>query len=724
MAKLMKHLVVLFLCALLLCTAAPVADASRGITVQLKASEQAGAADAGGVHLYDASYALVIGNDAYNNGWPRLSNAVKDAKLVAQALQQKGFQVLLKTNLDSSALKREFEKFFVLKGANPKARLFVWFAGHGHTIGNEGFLVPVDAPRPNSAEALFKLKSLSLRRFGEYVRLAKSKHAFTIFDACFAGTVFRAQRSMPPAAITRATTLPVRQFLSSGDANQTVSDDGRFRKLFFRALNGEERGDANGDGYLTASELGMYLTDRVTNLTNARQTPRYGKLNDENYDRGDFVFVLPGNAMGPSVTASPALSMAGRPRAPIVAPRYALTINTTPADARIRILNIGPRYQAGMQLESGRYHLSVSRSGYKTRDEWIVIKGKDLTHAMTLEPSIDAAVQRKADRYLIAAEDALARKDYAVAVKQIEQVKALHIPFPVEYHYHLAEALLQTGEFKAARASAETYLDKTDRKAEFYRKAIRLQSRADMMEEEFAARAAAEEKKKREQAELLDNLGIQFVDIPSGIFQMGSDDGDSDEKPVHTVHISSFRMSKYEITQSQWESVMGGNPSEIKGANRPVENVSWDDIQPFIRKLNSQTSQRFRLPTEAEWEYAARAGSSSKWSWGDNEGSAGSYAWHGSNSGNQSHPVGQKQPNGFGLYDMHGNVWEWVQDCYHDSYNGAPSNGSAWTSGDCSLRVVRGGSWHLNPDFMRSALRHRYSAVPRSYTHGFRLVQD
>ena len=151
--------------------------------------------------------------------------------------------------------------------------------------------MPADAPRPERA-ARFKLKALPLRSFGTYVRQAEAKHAYAVFDACFAGTVFDSQRALPPVAITRATTLPVRQFLTSGDAGQTVSDDGTFRELFIRALRGEERADANGDGYVTASEIGLFLGARVTNLTRARQTPRYGKLRDKGYDRGDFVFAV------------------------------------------------------------------------------------------------------------------------------------------------------------------------------------------------------------------------------------------------------------------------------------------------------------------------------------------------------------------------------------------------------------------------------------------------
>ena len=259
------------------------AVAGRGLTVELKASEAANAAVAEQVELYGASHALVIGIDDYTNGWPRLSNAVADARAVAEELRRKGFGVTLEIDLKASELEQAFKIFFIEKGSDPNARLFVWFAGHGHTEGGEGFLIPADAPRPD-AGVRFKFKALPMRRFGEYVRLAESKHAFAIFDSCFSGTVFDGARALPPAAVTRATTLPVRQFLTSGDAGQTVSDDGTFRKLFIRALRGEERADANGDGYVTASEMGLFLTDRVTNLTRSKQTPRYGKLRDKDWD--------------------------------------------------------------------------------------------------------------------------------------------------------------------------------------------------------------------------------------------------------------------------------------------------------------------------------------------------------------------------------------------------------------------------------------------------------
>lgn len=188
----------------------------RAIKVKVRESERPNAPVVAEVDLYSRSHALVIGIDGYTDkAWPRLSGAVHDAELVADVLREKGFDVSFRTNLNSRELKQAFEEFFIFKGEDPQARFFVWFAGHGHTLDGEGFLIPADAPGPD-AGAKFKFKALSMRRFGEYVRLAKSKHTLAVFDSCSSGTIFDTQRTTPPPAVTRATTLPVRQFLSSG----------------------------------------------------------------------------------------------------------------------------------------------------------------------------------------------------------------------------------------------------------------------------------------------------------------------------------------------------------------------------------------------------------------------------------------------------------------------------------------------------------------------------
>ncbi len=197
-------------------------------------------------------------------------------------------------------------------------------------------------------------------------------------------------------------------------------------------------------------------------------------------------------------------------------------------------------------------------------------------------------------------------------------------------------------------------------------------------------------------------MGMEMVHVPAGSFMMGGGTDDY-EKPVHQVTIGEgFYMGRYEVTQGQWQAVMGNNPSNFKGDNLPVEQVSWNDVQEFLYKLNKRGDGfTYRLPTEAEWEYACRAGTT-----GDYAGPINLMGWYRSNSGGQTHAVGQKEPNAFGLYDMHGNVWEWCEDWYHKNYNGAPGDGSAWESGgEQKDRVLRDGSWSTYAFILRSANR-------------------
>lgn len=228
-------------------------------------------------------------------------------------------------------------------------------------------------------------------------------------------------------------------------------------------------------------------------------------------------------------------------------------------------------------------------------------------------------------------------------------------------------------------------------------------------------------------------LGIQLVSIPGGRFAMGSKDHEV-ELPVHLVDISPFRLMAHEVTQGQWQAIMGNNPASFTqcGSKCPVENVSWHDVQTFINKLNQKTDLRFRLPSEAEWEYAARAGTTTAFAFGDQLSTEqanfhGEYTYNDSSEGiyrEKTVPVDSFQPNGWGLYNMHGNVWEWTQDCWNDSYIGAPEDGSPWLNGNCSARVLRGGSWIYGPEQLRSAHRFWYGASSRSYHYGFRLVLD
>ena len=214
-------------------------------------------------------------------------------------------------------------------------------------------------------------------------------------------------------------------------------------------------------------------------------------------------------------------------------------------------------------------------------------------------------------------------------------------------------------------------------------------------------------------------VGLELVLIPPGSFIMGGE-GLLDTRPIHQVTIrEGFYIGRYEITQAQWQHVMGNNPSQFRKGSNPVENVSWDDASDFINRLNEMNDgYSYRLPTEAEWEYACRAGTT-----GDYAGDVNKMSWYEDNSGARTHAVGQKQPNAFGLYDMHGNVWEWCLDYWHENYGDAPSDGSAWlTGGNSRERVVRSGSWNNNYKWVSSFFRYAMPPTVRGNNVGFRVV--
>jgi formylglycine-generating enzyme required for sulfatase activity len=206
-----------------------------------------------------------------------------------------------------------------------------------------------------------------------------------------------------------------------------------------------------------------------------------------------------------------------------------------------------------------------------------------------------------------------------------------------------------------------------------------------------------------------------MVTVEGGSFQMGADDSEAydDEKPVHREYVSTFRIGKTEVTQALWKAVMGSNPSYFKGDNLPVEKVSWNDCKTFISKLNSITGENFRLPTEAEWEYAARGGNKSRGYKYSGSNNIGEVAWYDGNSGNKTHPVATKSSNELGIYDMSGNVWEWTSDIY-GSYSSSNRTGS--------IRVNRGGSWFYIARFCRVSCRRNFEPSNAFNNLGFRLA--
>ena len=237
----------------------------------------------------------------------------------------------------------------------------------------------------------------------------------------------------------------------------------------------------------------------------------------------------------------------------------------------------------------------------------------------------------------------------------------------------------------------------------------------------------------------IENLGndikLEIVYTPGGSFIMGSPEDETkrnrSEGPQHQVTLQPFYMSKYPITQNQYQAIIGNNPSKLKGANRPVEKVNWYHATEFCQKLSEKTGKNYRLPSESQWEYACRAGTTTPFYFGETITSElvnynSNYIYGNAPKGKypgETTDVGSYPPNAFGLYDMHGNVWEWCQDVLHNNYEGAPTDGSAWETGNENFSPLRGGSWNFYPNHCRSAYRiNDYKRNFHKHFIGFRVV--
>nr|WP_321465484.1 formylglycine-generating enzyme family protein [uncultured Desulfobulbus sp.] len=217
---------------------------------------------------------------------------------------------------------------------------------------------------------------------------------------------------------------------------------------------------------------------------------------------------------------------------------------------------------------------------------------------------------------------------------------------------------------------------------------------------------------------------MAFMPIPGGQFIMGSPETEKDrqrsEGPQHAVKIEEFYLAQSAVTQEQYLKVMGENPSDLRGEQCPVDGVSWDDAQAFIAKLNAINNTHYRLPSEAQWEYACRANTHTRFSFGDEITIA--QVNFGAKISCRNTPSGMHPANGFGLYDMHGNVFEWCEDTWHDSYEGAPEDGTAWVDDSSDHKVYRGGAWNASSHFARSAYRYHRPRTTSYYNIGFRLA--
>jgi formylglycine-generating enzyme required for sulfatase activity len=548
--------------------------------------------------------ALVIGNANYRIG--SLRNPANDARAIAAALRELGFEVDEQINLSYQDMGRAVNRFG--KSIRRDSVALFYYAGHGLQVQGSNYLVPVDMEIQDEGEVQFN--TVNAGQVLAKMEEAKNPVNIVILDACRDNPYARGFKRSSGSRGLAPMDAPVGSFVAYAAAPGKTADDGKGKNgLYTESLVRQIKTPG-----MKIEDVFKRVRTEVRNKSGGSQVPE-----ERSSLEGDFCF-----ARGSMIVEEPPAPSALRESA-----TGKLTVKSNVGGAKVYI--------------NGAY------------------EGDEPVSA-TLKPSAYSIILKK-EGYTDAAETVHIE---AGGAKTISIVMEKPTTSPAE--------------------DARTFTSPT--------------------------------------------FGATFALIPSGTFMMGSPKDDRvlsyGESPQHQVTISrSFYMQMTEVTQGQWQKVMGNSPSNFNncGKDCPVEQVSWDDVQEFIRKLNNmEGTDKYRLPTEAQWEYAARAGTTTRFHSGDNDDDLLRAGWYNGNSGLKTHPVGQKTPNAWGLYDMHGNVWEWVQDWKGDYPAGNVTDPAGPLSG--STRVYRGGSWFSGAEFCRSAFRHTGApSLRRDGSLGFRLLR-
>ena len=772
--------------------------------------------------------ALIIGiNDYKGAKIPDLETPINDAKAIAKVLKEKyGFKVELL--LDRKATKKAIYGGLrrLAKKTKPNDSVLIYFAGHGDLdrTYDDGWWIPADA---TGGEPFTYLGNGEVQKA---MKSMKARHVLLISDSCYSGTLFGKARTLP-RVIDDKYYLSLyneksRWGMTSGNKTP-VSDRGTGGHSVFAYQLIKEL-QKNDKPFLSTQEIYTRIAPIVAN--NSEQTPLCRPIVNTSDQGGEFVFVASVNReLPPTVPTAkqgtldkemlfwqsiqdsedfalyeeyierfPNGFFASIARKRIEAlkqktviasippevSKSKLFVEVEPKDSRIRILNIKPKFQQGMALVSGRYHVETSKQGYETKKMWIELgAGEDKKVAVNLEqlqasvqpttthtrpPSPSSNVIKRDGQYVAYAngivKDTKTGLEWAVGpdrdmnwseakswVKglgggwRMPTMDELEGLFKKTTGWRNMTSLLKTNalavwssEIEGSSKAWYFYFDTGSRFWAYRRNSPNLRA--------FAVRSRGEANSKKfevarpvvkppvTKGKIHNNLGMEFVYISPGNFMMGGGISPSevasryggkatyyeDEHPQHQVTLTKgFYLQTTEVTQGQWQRVMGSNPSNFKncGSDCPVEQVSWNDVQAFIQKLNQmEAAGKYRLPTEAEWEYAARAGTTGAYA-----GDLDAMAWYSNNSEHNTHGVGKKAPNAWGLYDMHGNVYEWCQVYYGDYPSGSVTDPTGKSG---AFRVKRGGSWLYVARACRSARRHIGKPDEGKYDLGFRLARS
>jgi len=632
----------------------------------------------------ESRIALVIGNASYKAA--PLRSPVNDAKEIATKLRLLGFTVIERNNLTvkqiGSAL-REFRSKVV-----PGSVALVFYAGHGIQVRDENYLPAVDAEIIGEEDV--PNQSLAVRQVIDLLIEAKPKFSIVFLDASRSSPYNKGFRN-PKDGLSRVVAPPSVLISFSSFPGSVVLDNGRKNSLYSSAL-------ISGIDNTTQpiSQVLKQLAEKVKVASKNQQEPWI----EGNID-GDFCLGNcgatgnAGNVLSDDRAFWESVKNSNNP-GELVAYLDKFPNGIFSSLARLRIES----YKNTALIDPKATTQALSSSGviFTRNDKEGGLCSGQVAPDMPVEAAHDGV--GGVIQALITISDG--------AVKDVQFLRGPKV----------FENAVKTAVFQ--------YKCKTGANV------VTTQEFNFLVDGQKASDAPRTEAEYLQRLKNLKGVVIdcpdcpQLVTISPGSFDMGSNDL-SDAIPVHRVTLPGFLMSKTKITQGQWKSVMGSNPSlNTKcGDNCPVENVTWTDANEFAKRISSKTGKIYRLPSETEWEYAARAGSNDKWSFGSNAMLVGQFAWYKSNSDGMSHPVAQKKPNAFGLFDMQGNVWEWTADCTHFSYKGAPSDGSAWKE-NCSQtsQVRRGGSWNQPVEQLSPAYRYQNYSTGKIGDTGFRVVRE
>jgi formylglycine-generating enzyme required for sulfatase activity len=681
--------------------------------------------------------ALVMGNDNYISV-SKLQKAGNDADAMARELKAAGFAVTLHKDLNYRRMVKAIDAF--IESITGGDEVVVFYAGHGVQIKTGAHLLPVDIEA--ESESQIEKTAYGLNDLTE--KLSEAKPAFTLVmvDACRDNPMKAKGRAVGNARGLNALEPPKGQIVVySASRGQ-------------QALDRLSDNDSNPNGVFTREFItrmrtpGVRIEDMIREVQDSVESLAKSVRHEQrpavyNEARGNFYFYGPTTVQiqqggddsevqtwaaaqaANSVAAFqtyldlfPKGRYAGPAKIKLDAIKQRLEKPSTDAEidlwAEVKTTGTREYLEAYLkQYPSGRY-VALAHMELKKLDD--VEETKNAKLALEVQQAKQREEQQAQRIEQTVWDQARTADTVASYTTYLEKYPSGRFTSQAKAAKLAAETLLAVAEqSKKARLEAEARWVAREQVASINPEMLAVAEQSEKARLEAEARWVAREQ--------VASINPEMVVIPAGTFVMGSNNSPL-EQPTHSVAVRSFLMGKTEVTQELWMSVMGINPSQNKGRTLPVDRVSWDDVEQFIAKLNQKTGQKYRLPSEAEWEYAARAGTTTDWSHGNDESKLINYAWYDGNSGRKTQEVGQKLPNAFGLYDMHGNVLEWTQDCWHKTYAGAPTDGSAWTTGcNGNVRVLRGGSWIDYPAFLRSAFRLRSNPVDRNYGNGFRLAR-